>query len=60
MTVVGRVITPKDFQNITFGGKGNFADVIRGYELSGKEIILIIQIDPVQSYDPLKVKNVSS
>lgn len=37
---MGRVMTPKDFQNITSGGKGNFADVIRGYELSGKEIIL--------------------
>lgn len=38
--MMGRVMTPKYFQNITFGGKGNFADVIRRYELSGKEIIL--------------------
>lgn len=37
---MGSVMTPKDLQNITFVGKGNFTDVIRGYEFSGKEIIL--------------------
>lgn len=43
-TVVGRVMGPKDFQYISFHGKGNFAGVIRGMNFQVRKLSWIIQV----------------